>query len=659
MINYVFASEFDILKGSLIRSYYPPCIPYFNECLLASYMIPDGAHKHQYDINFFKYSLPNSKLNSIYFILKESNPNIQLVKFNKKSERWENFFNEHSNIKFSNTLILFKSNCFFVKKFEDDKNFYKIEIHKDIQMVKLNDTFCSFYTKEGISLGINFESPKFADLVYNYCSEFEKNLNYNNDNNYSKGIQNEEIKEEKNCFFYNIIKNKKDSSIKRGSLIRSLAICSNECNIFHEFEELIKYFLDIFTDFPIDDKNDKILDDLLQNMFKTINLTISEIKQAKILKISEKPMNYTSFLLEKGKAKFFKKVKLLNNETTNIEFSQSLYKNYLNVSLLDFVKKFGERTIIIYNAILRESKILFIGHETSNFELCSLVACCSFLVYPLNISNKIFGYQHLLDLNFLNYNGYIAGVSNPLFYSKQDWWDICCDVNSGNIIENNQRINKKIPEKDDFSKLLNIDYEFIQEVLKKIKEGSLDEYQIREVFYNFTQNWIDLFVNSSNVLDYEKDNKNLLEALQIRTNLFKKTKFFNNFKKYNDNLREELLERFGNKYIHLHKALTIYFEKNTLDNYNLIFLYNNFVDCLENTSKENVKFFIELLLAKKKSCEGISVGLFSQIEEVVKKNLKLFEIFENIEEGKLMLSKFNFYILFIYQSLKNKFRNFN
>jgi len=45
MINYVFAAEFDILKGCVIKNYYPQKLIQFNDALLSTYMVPDGSHR--------------------------------------------------------------------------------------------------------------------------------------------------------------------------------------------------------------------------------------------------------------------------------------------------------------------------------------------------------------------------------------------------------------------------------------------------------------------------------------------------------------------------------------------------------------------------------------------------------------------------------------
>lgn len=45
MIDFVFAAEFDILKGCLIKNYYPKELIQFNDALLSTYMVPDGSHR--------------------------------------------------------------------------------------------------------------------------------------------------------------------------------------------------------------------------------------------------------------------------------------------------------------------------------------------------------------------------------------------------------------------------------------------------------------------------------------------------------------------------------------------------------------------------------------------------------------------------------------
>lgn len=42
-------------------------------------------------------------------------------------------------------------------------------------------------------------------------------------------------------------------------------------------------------------------------------------------------------------------------------------------------------------------------------------------------------YANLNDLSFLSVPGYIAGVTNPMFKSKPEWWDVLCDITTSEV----------------------------------------------------------------------------------------------------------------------------------------------------------------------------------------------------------------------------------
>ena len=58
MINYIFAAEFDLHKGTKIKSLYPQDSKIeFNEAILASYMLPDGSHNVEFNYNQLIFTL--------------------------------------------------------------------------------------------------------------------------------------------------------------------------------------------------------------------------------------------------------------------------------------------------------------------------------------------------------------------------------------------------------------------------------------------------------------------------------------------------------------------------------------------------------------------------------------------------------------------------
>lgn len=37
-------------------------------------------------------------------------------------------------------------------------------------------------------------------------------------------------------------------------------------------------------------------------------------------------------------------------------------------------------------------------------------------------------------MDFLSTPGFIAGVTNPMFKSKREWWDVLCDISTGEVL---------------------------------------------------------------------------------------------------------------------------------------------------------------------------------------------------------------------------------
>lgn len=56
--------------------------------------------------------------------------------------------------------------------------------------------------------------------------------------------------------------------------------------------------------------------------------------------------------------------------------------------------------------------------------------------------------------------------------------------------------------------------------MENMQKGNLNEILIREQFYNYTKSFIDLALNLSNELDFEKDDKSINDAFQRRLGRF-------------------------------------------------------------------------------------------------------------------------------------------
>lgn len=110
---------------------------------------------------------------------------------------------------------------------------------------------------------------------------------------------------------------------------------------------------------------------------------------------------------------------------------------FATTSIKKFIVKFGEKTMHIYDALLAEKRILFSGGlEFSADEIQEYALACSSFISPVfspGILQKLHPYAALSNLDFIEDAGYIAGVTNPMFQQRGNWYDVCCEIDIGKI----------------------------------------------------------------------------------------------------------------------------------------------------------------------------------------------------------------------------------
>ena len=214
-------------------------------------------------------------------------------------------------------------------------------------------------------------------------------------------------------------------------------------------------------------------------------------------------------------------------------------------TLRKFIMKFGEKTMLIYDAVLSEKRILFSGGlDHSASEIADYVLACAQLVSPplLGISSKLYPYAALSNLDFIEEPGYIAGVTNPVFKQRQNWHDLCAEVDVGKL---------KVSKNKDFynyeqEKYFQLDMDFIRSLIQRLKhnEAASSDEELRKAFESYTMLTLDLAMSASDdpkgVLnsDISHENDRLADLLQSRvrrfqkTSLFKVQRFVNKFKDF-------------------------------------------------------------------------------------------------------------------------------
>ncbi|KAJ4982790.1 Protein mesA, partial [Stagonosporopsis vannaccii] len=93
--------------------------------------------------------------------------------------------------------------------------------------------------------------------------------------------------------------------------------------------------------------------------------------------------------------------------------------------------------IVLVNALLTQKRIIFIGHNRPSSEVAEAVlAACALASGGMlrGFVRHAFPYTDLTKVDdLLKVPGFIAGVTNPTFSFKPEWWDVLCDLPTGRM----------------------------------------------------------------------------------------------------------------------------------------------------------------------------------------------------------------------------------
>ncbi|KAF1958528.1 spindle pole body interacting protein [Byssothecium circinans] len=110
--------------------------------------------------------------------------------------------------------------------------------------------------------------------------------------------------------------------------------------------------------------------------------------------------------------------------------------------------------IVLVNALLTQKRIIFIGHNRPSGEVAEAVlAACALASGGMlrGFVRHAFPYTDLTKVDdLLKVPGFIAGVTNPAFSYKPEWWDLLCDLPTGRMKISNKIESANITEGQSF-----------------------------------------------------------------------------------------------------------------------------------------------------------------------------------------------------------------
>lgn len=93
--------------------------------------------------------------------------------------------------------------------------------------------------------------------------------------------------------------------------------------------------------------------------------------------------------------------------------------------------------IVLANAMLTQKRVIFLGHNRPSGEVAEAVlAACALASGGIlrGFTRHAFPYTDLSKIDdLLKVPGFIAGVTNPAFAHKPEWWDLLCDLPTGRM----------------------------------------------------------------------------------------------------------------------------------------------------------------------------------------------------------------------------------
>ena len=93
--------------------------------------------------------------------------------------------------------------------------------------------------------------------------------------------------------------------------------------------------------------------------------------------------------------------------------------------------------MVLVNAVLTQKRVIFLGFEKPSGEVAEAVlATCALISGTIlkGFTRYAFPYTDLTKIDeLLKVPGFVAGVKNPAFSHKPEWWDLLCDISTGRM----------------------------------------------------------------------------------------------------------------------------------------------------------------------------------------------------------------------------------
>ncbi|KAH9863399.1 hypothetical protein IAQ61_009677 [Plenodomus lingam] len=289
-------------------------------------------------------------------------------------------------------------------------------------------------------------------------------------------------------YVLNLVNTKQDNTVKRGAIVKAMAICTRH-SFLHIYKPLLLLALEEYFRAPVIETLASLYD-ALNAMDLSLLPKLSPLEHFVLGASDAKDMFIEKFELMIRQRK---KLDAARDSSDTSSDPQSRRKNYSmprdthefeskinyngipvpvkiptafsaetvgDFSLIELIRTFstphtiqpqpfalhphlttsGAYThpiIVLVNALLTQKRIIFIGHNRPSSEVAEAVlAACALASGGVlrGFVRHAFPYTDLTKVDdLLKVPGFIAGVTNPAFSYKPEWWDLLCDLPTGRM----------------------------------------------------------------------------------------------------------------------------------------------------------------------------------------------------------------------------------
>ncbi|KAF2823351.1 spindle pole body interacting protein [Ophiobolus disseminans] len=290
-------------------------------------------------------------------------------------------------------------------------------------------------------------------------------------------------------YVLNLVNTKLDTTVKRGSIVKAMAICTRH-SFLHIYKPLLLLALEEYFRAPVIETLASLYDalnamdlSLLPKLSPLENFVLhsSDAKDMFVEKFEQmvrqrKRQDAERDSLETSSDPLTKRKKTYSVPRDTHEFESKINYNGIPVpvkvptalspetvgdfSLVKLIQTFstphatqpqpfalhphlttnGAYThpiIVLVNALLTQKRIIFLGHNRPSGEVAEAVlAACALASGGVlrGFVRHAFPYTDLTKVeDLLKVPGFIAGVTNPAFSYKPEWWDLLCDLPTGRM----------------------------------------------------------------------------------------------------------------------------------------------------------------------------------------------------------------------------------